>query len=683
MTLWRWTKRLATPGLALSLGALSLTACGGDEADPSTPAVEDEAILSVVEAGKEDNFLSESAQEYMLTGTTRVVLEAEYAGLSYEERLKRAEELVPFRQTVIGWFLNAYMVEKSRDASNKDHGGFKALTKNGSWEDLNLRQVDGEELVFEFDFRQEIAGPLNLLSIMPVTADADGNLLFDLTIGKVGTAEMLRLDLNNEWYRKAPWGSFNPATVDADRLETVTLTIAPQPRSADAWFDYAPLIEDGVLDIGVHYGWDYHKEYHLVHSRTAFNWLVNRGFKAPVDSWDELTRHSGPLTKDVLTPLGPVQMRVSLYFGKPGTETDPDTDAGGRALEEDMLASFKNDDVIMYSGHSGPFYGFALANWRKTDEGDLDDSEIPSIEMPDRYQVVLAEGCDTYAVGQAFFLNPAKSDRSTVDVITTTSFSDAGSASAVTDFLKSFVGDDAGDALREVPRLSGLLRDLDSNSYWFTTMYGIHGIDDNPRAHPFADQGKLCGACEVNADCGGMGNKCVKLADGAKACTFECTADDACGEGFVCQAAQSDGWVRTKVCVSTQATCEVPSVAAPDLQLSKVIPNPATDWNGDGEVTARADELVEITNVGSAEADLSGYALSDNTGVRFTFPAGVLLAAGETVQVLGGGDVEFKAPRGLGLNNDGDTLTLLDARGGKVKSVSWRRAEPGNVVVGD
>lgn len=678
MTLWRWTTRLATPTLALTLAA-----CGGEETDTPTPAPEAEETLSVVEAGKEDNFLSETAQEYLLTGTTRVVLEAEYAGLPYEERLKRAEELVPYRQTVIGWFLNTYMVEKSRKASNYEYGGFKALTKNGSWEDLNLREVEGEELVFEFDFRQEIAGPLNLLSIMPVTADGEGNLTFDLTIGKISTADMLKLETNNEWYRKAPWGSFNPAEVDAERLETVKLTIEAEPRSADAWFDYAPLIEDGVLDIGVHYGWDYHKEYHLVHSETAFNWLVNRGFTAPVATWDDLKRDSGPLTKTVLTPLGPVEMRVSLFFGKPGTETDPDTDAGGRALEEDMLASFKNDDVIMYSGHSGPFYAFALANWRKTSEGDIDDSEIPGIEMPDRYQVVLAEGCDTYAVGQAFFENPAKSDRTNIDIITTTSFSDAGSASAVTDFLKSFVGDDAGEELRAVPRLSTLLRDLDNNSYWFTTMYGVHGIDDNPHAHPFADQGKLCNACEFNADCGGMGNMCVKMADGSKACTYECTADDACGEGFVCQAAQSDGWVRTKVCVSTRATCEVPNVAAPELQLTKVIPNPATDWNGDGEVTARADEMVEITNVGTAEADLTGYALSDNTGVRFTFPAGVVLGVGESLQVLGGGDVEFKAPRGLGLNNNGDTLTLLDARGGKVKAVSWRRAEPGNVLVSE
>lgn len=42
--------------------------------------------------------------------------------------------------------------------------------------------------------------------------------------------------------------------------------------------------------------------------------------------------------------------------------TDPDTDAGGKVLEDLARASLKTRDVVIYSGHSGPFYGFALAN---------------------------------------------------------------------------------------------------------------------------------------------------------------------------------------------------------------------------------------------------------------------------------------------------------------------------------
>jgi hypothetical protein len=184
----------------------------------------------------------------------------------------------------------------------------------------------------------------------------------------------------------------------------------------------------------------------LKHSEDVYDWLTRRGFDSPVDSYAEYTRTSGPLTKTVRANGKNVTAKVWLFWGKPGTDTDPDTYAGGVQLEDDMRASFKDREVVIFSGHSGPFYGFALANWRKTDEGDLDDSEIAALDMPAGvYQVVLAEGCETYALGQAFFDNPNKSDRKFLDVITTSSFSNAGSASTVTDFLTAVIGNGFGE----------------------------------------------------------------------------------------------------------------------------------------------------------------------------------------------------------------------------------------------
>ena len=660
---------------ALATAALTavLAGCDGGESTPSTPAPGDEA-LTIVEPGKEDNFLSQSAQEYLLTGTTTVTLESEWADRTPDERLARARALVPYRQTVVGWFLGQYVQAKSDHDSNQTYGGFKALTKNGSWEDLGLREIDA--LTFEVDVRQEMAGPLNLLDVLPTELDASGVRTFELTMGRVSTEEMQRLDVNAEWYREAPWSGFDPSKVDAARTETIKLTVTTEPRPADAWFDYAQLIDDGVLDIGVHFGWDYHKEYHLVHSRSVYGKLVGQGFKSPVGSYEELKRDSGPLQKTLQTPLGEVEVRVSLFWGQPGTDTDPDTDAGGRVLEQDMRASLQSRDVIVYSGHSGPFYGFALANWRKTSEGDVDDSELSEVEMPDRYQVVLAEGCDTYAIGQGFFLNPAKADRKNLDIITTTSFSNASTDATVADFLAAFVTTDA-------PRLSRLLDDLDQNSSWFATMYGVHGIDDNPRRHPFADEARLCDACARDADCGGKGNSCVAMADGVRACTFECTADDGCPEGFQCRGAASGGWIRTQVCVSSRATCEaVEPPRVPLVFISKVVPNPDGDLNGDGVADSRDDEAVTLVNEAGYPTDLSGWSLADNVGVRFTFPQGYELKAGDQVTVFGGGEADFTAPRGLGLNNDGDAVHLLDARGAEVQVVSWRRATRGVAVVG-
>ncbi len=647
----------------LALAALAL-GCGAEESAPA-PTPEAGERLQVVEPGKEDNFFSQSAQEYALTGRTTVRIEDEYASEPLEVREARARALAPFRQTVVGWFLNAYMVEKSHDASNAEHGGFKALTKNGSWADLGLVEIDAQ--TFELEFRQEIAGPLNLLSVLPTETDEAGHF-FDLQMGLISTEEMQRMDHGDEWYRKAPWKAFDPSEVEASRLETARLYIEAQPRSTDAWFDYARLIDDGVLDVGVHFGWDYHNAYHQVHSKTIFQWLVGEGFEAPVASHTELRRDSGPLTKQVLTPMGPVTVKISLYWGEPGTATDPDTDAGGRALEADMRASLKERDVIVFSGHSGPFYGFALANWRKTDEGDVDDTELPSVEMPERYQVVLAEGCDTYAIGQGFFLNPAKVSRDNLDIITTTSFSNAGADSTVREFLKAFVETDAED-VPKVPTLGELLRDLDNNSWWFTTMYGVHGIDDNPRVHPWANQAGFGASCSEDSDCGSVGNRCV----GEGTCTYECTADEACGAGALCQKAQEGGWITTKVCVPSAE----PVV---DVQVARAVPNPDTDHDGDGELNAYKDEIVVLVNLGDATADLKGWTLSDARGVVFTFAEGSFLDAGETLTVYGGGEHDFVAPRGLKLNNTGDTLTLADERGGLVQTLSWDRVSRGEVI---
>jgi hypothetical protein len=236
-----------------------------------------------------------------------------------------------------------------------------------------------------------------------------------------------------------------------------------------------------------------------------------------------------------------VRVEVRIYFGKPGTTTDPDTDAGGKVLEDIALGSLKTRDVIMYSGHSGPFYGFALANWKKTEEGDLDDADIRVAQMPsDRYQVVLAEGCDTYQIGTAFKENPAKAGKN-VDIVTTTSFSDASSPAAVEQFVSALIARDSSGRLRPQP-VSGLLTQLDGNSWGFTTMYGMHGIDDNPKVVPFAKTANFGKTCSANADCGGPGNLCVSAGSGqGKKCTAACavSGESGCGTGYTCKAVAS------------------------------------------------------------------------------------------------------------------------------------------------
>lgn len=534
--------------------ALTVSACGDSG---STTAPDNAELPRVLGQGeKADNFRSQTAQEYFVRGTSTVVLDDEFTDAAEEERLARAQELVPYRHVVIGWFLNSYLIDKSRDADNAEYGGMKALTKNDSYESLNLRHVEGN--TYEFDFVQEIGGQLDLLAELGQVGAAepleDGTWNLELTIGKISTDEMLEMDYGSEWYRSAPWSKFNPADVDPERLETITLNLEEQERSTDAWIDYPRLIEDGTVDISIFFGWDYHDEYHRRHSRSTFDHLVRNGFTAPVASFDDYAANRDALVKTINVGGQPVEYRITLWWGEPGTDTDPDTDAGGILLENEMRAALMRDEVIGFSGHSGSFYGFALANWRQTAEGDLDDSELRTIDMPaDKYQIVLAEGCDTYALGEAFWANPNKSAETSLDIVTTTSFSDAGTSRTVTDFLDALSGTDDDNNL-EPKTYSQLLDNLDDNSYWFHTMYGVHGIDDNPKADPLADRGQLCGGCASNADCG-AGGSCVGLADGG-VCTFRCTADAGCGAGFVCQASEVDGWLTDNFCVPETLVCQ-------------------------------------------------------------------------------------------------------------------------------
>ncbi len=501
---------------------LSLVGCStGSEAPPSGGRF-------VIPEGKADDFLSLSAQEFIVSGRATVVLEDEFRDAESASRLERVRELVGLKQIAIAWFLNQYLIDKKSDASNADYGGYRAMARANTYEDMELREE--EDGVFSFYFEQLVAGDPQLMSRLPTSPGEGGAREFTLVIGSLSNEELAQLETNSEWYRRAPWSAFNPEELDESRKEELIVGIRPEVESDDAWFDYVSMIEDGVLDIDVHFGWDYHAAYHIQHARALFGWLVRQGFDAPVGSFQELDRNSGPFTRTLDADGREIAIEVRIYYGHPGGETDPDTDAGGRVLEDDLRGSLRARDVIMYSGHSGPFYGFAMGNWRQTEEGDLDDSEMKTVAMPEeRYQLVVAEGCDTYQIGEAFRQNPAKPDGAFIDIITTTAPSDASSPATVQEIIAHLLETDSAGRHDPMP-IRALLRELDDNSFWFHTMYGVHGIDDNPQVHPYSDAGGLCGECIIDEDCGGPGNLCVRLAGSASYCTASCTTDAGCGD---------------------------------------------------------------------------------------------------------------------------------------------------------
>ncbi|MFL6278195.1 MAG: lamin tail domain-containing protein [Blastocatellia bacterium] len=111
------------------------------------------------------------------------------------------------------------------------------------------------------------------------------------------------------------------------------------------------------------------------------------------------------------------------------------------------------------------------------------------------------------------------------------------------------------------------------------------------------------------------------------------------------------------------------------------------DANGDGIRDSSDDEFVEVVNRTEQPINVGGYALRDTDAVRFTFPAGTIIPAGEAAVVFGGGTptgdfgnarvngLVFKASGGLSLNNGGDTISLLGTGSQVIESLTFTSVE--------
>jgi|CXWL01.1.fsa_nt_gi hypothetical protein len=105
------------------------------------------------------------------------------------------------------------------------------------------------------------------------------------------------------------------------------------------------------------------------------------------------------------------------------------------------------------------------------------------------------------------------------------------------------------------------------------------------------------------------------------------------------------------------------SPACGQVHVNEILGDPGFDWNGDGAVSARDDEWVEIVNGGTDPVVLDEYRLSDggNRILRYGF-SGTLLPGAVQV-VFGSVSVAWESAHGvsavgLSLNNAGDSVRL-------------------------
>lgn len=108
----------------------------------------------------------------------------------------------------------------------------------------------------------------------------------------------------------------------------------------------------------------------------------------------------------------------------------------------------------------------------------------------------------------------------------------------------------------------------------------------------------------------------------------------------------------------------------PDIVINEIHADPNGDANRDGVVSTSGDEFLELVNKESFDVNISGWTISDETSVRYTFPEGTVLSAGSAAVVFAdtaaagsfGGASLFTAGS-LGLNNDGESMVLADDNG--------------------
>jgi serine protease len=124
---------------------------------------------------------------------------------------------------------------------------------------------------------------------------------------------------------------------------------------------------------------------------------------------------------------------------------------------------------------------------------------------------------------------------------------------------------------------------------------------------------------------------------------------------------------------------------ATQLVINEILADPGSlvDANGDGVVSATADEMIELVNIGSTPLDLGLATIADNVSIRVVVPEGTLVGPNEALVVFGGGT---PAPLGAGvhvvtgrlyLNNDGDTIAIHDRTGVELARAAYGRIGTG------
>lgn len=478
----RFARRL---GLALFVPVLCFSAACSTEVEDFDSSAD------------EINYRSTAGQEFDLSTTVTFPVPASAQALQGEEREKaiatRADELRTSVTSAISSELDRIWPEEQR------------ITRAG----------------VAIQFRQASA------SYRDLRPSADGTKMTMTVSGEFSAVK----DIERKLPLKTVEGkTFLPVSTDVGNgTEELQVFLTPVERSRNAYPKYLELFEGG-LDIAVHVGGDHNEPpQDINHARSIYDDLVASGFRSPVGRFEDLKIDSAPLTSKIEVKGADVDVRVRIFHVD---MTPPDA---RQPLVDAYKASMKNADVVIYDGHAGrrlDYSGVVLAY--KPARVSITAEDFKNIEATDKQQVYLFNGCETYTgYADKLYENPKKNTTNT-DVITTGNYSAIQpKANQVIAFIHSFIDQRAGTW---VPRSwdSVLSRMNAVGERSWVHVYGVHGIDDDPKASPLADPSKVGAACATDADCGAADSRCLSISATRKVCGIACADSAGCPTGTQC-----------------------------------------------------------------------------------------------------------------------------------------------------
>jgi hypothetical protein len=444
---------------------------------------------------KGDNYISTNAREFTLTGTVHATLPEGFAELESDAREDALTQAVTKRMSEVSRSLRNHIDALLRNANGGTlgvKGKYFTFVRNQKGSQSSTHVVSDTQAAFTFEIEM-VGSPFLMSKLSPGEA----------------THRTFMIKVTN-------WAD--------TESEDVAVEIEGS-ASTDAFPRYDELFKDGVLDLGVHFGGDYNQERHdletakwLVKTLLEGNWT-----NTSVSSFDDLKIDSPPFVRKVDVNGRQLEVRVYVFHSDMVEEAEEDK------LSDVMKESLAQRDIVIYSGHAGPKAGFILDYQPKH---EIKATEFASLNMADKYQIYILDGCQTYRTYVDDLLtNPSKTFDN-LDIVTTVNTTPFSAGYQV---LWEFIywltlTDNNGNhfPLSWKTILGGV------NTRSFKSVhYGVHGIDSNPTLNPYGGEEKACSSCQTDSDCGAGGNLCLNFGDIA-VCGVACTHDSACPNGYRC-----------------------------------------------------------------------------------------------------------------------------------------------------